>query len=429
MTLNRCRNLQREIPLLFLLLSLTASCVSNADLNPDAVSAAIPSPTPFQPQPGLSDSPYMAPALPQGEPTFTPYPLDVHPIIDQPTPIQVLPTPGGLPAYFSAALTNPLTGLQFSDPALSNRRPIAIKVANSPDLVRPQSGLTLADVVYEYYIEWGDTRFIAVMYGNNSDQVGPVRSGRYFDEHITRMYHAFFVFKFADPREFNYFTSSDLLDFLVLPGNGACPPYQIGPHARDTYNNIFFNTVKFGDCAAKMGVDNSFQYLRSGFFSDAPVTGALTVNRIYTRYSEYSYNYWEYDPPTRKYLRYQESQDMVNGKQEAYAQLFDYETDLPVTAENVVVLFVPHTFANQFEQEDEVYHIDLLESGDAFVFRDGTVFPARWYRTHIDQPLLITALNGNPIFLRPGRTFYQVLGVSSTHEQTDSEWRFHFSTP
>jgi hypothetical protein len=153
------------------------------------------------------------------------------------------------------------------------------------------------------------------------------------------------------------------------------------------------------------------------------------VNRIYTRFSIYSYNYWEYDPATRKYFRYQESQDMVKGKKEAYAPLFDAQTSLPVNADNVVVLFVPYTFANQFEQQDEVYHIDLIDSGEAFVFRDGTAFPARWYRTDVDQPLLITDLKGNPIFMRPGRTFYEVLGASSTYEQNETDWRFSFATP
>ena len=76
---------------------------------------------------------------------------------------------------------------------------MAIKVANHPRYIRPQSGLTLADNVFEYYIEGGLTRFIAIFYGNSSEWVGPVRSGRYFDENIQRMYQAFLVFKFADP--------------------------------------------------------------------------------------------------------------------------------------------------------------------------------------------------------------------------------------
>ena len=78
-------------------------------------------------------------------------------------------------------------------------------------------GSTQADTVYEYYIEWLNTRFIGVFYGDNAKQIGPVRSGRYFDEHITRMYHGYYVFNYADPREFNYFLGGDLEKFVVVP--------------------------------------------------------------------------------------------------------------------------------------------------------------------------------------------------------------------
>ena len=107
------------------------------------------------------------------------------------------------------------------------RRPLAIKIANYPRYVRPQSGLTLADQVFEYYIEDGLTRFTAVFYGNNSEWVGPVRSGRFFDENIQRMYQSYLVFKFADKRVLDYFKTTDFADFLVVPSNGACPPFRI----------------------------------------------------------------------------------------------------------------------------------------------------------------------------------------------------------
>jgi hypothetical protein len=90
-------------------------------------------------------------------------------------------------------LLNPLTGLPAADPALLDRRPLAIKISNYPRDIRPQYGLNEADVVFEYYIEWGYTRFIGIFYGNDATQIGPVRSGRYFDEHITRMYQAYYV--------------------------------------------------------------------------------------------------------------------------------------------------------------------------------------------------------------------------------------------
>ena len=94
---------------------------------------------------------------------------------------------------------NPLTGLPVSDPALLERRPMAIKVTKFPRSVRPEWGLSQADNVYNYYIGDQMTRFIGVFYGTDASRVGPVRSA-HFDENIIRMYKAIFVFGSADPR-------------------------------------------------------------------------------------------------------------------------------------------------------------------------------------------------------------------------------------
>ena len=197
-------------------------------------------------------------------------------IITPGTPLveeNLLPTPypsgfEGIPIFMLSTNTNPLTGLTAANPTLLERRPIAVKITQFPRLVRPQSGLTLADVVYEYYIEDGLSRFIAVFYGNDAEMAGPVRSGRFFDEHIARMYQAFFVFKYADPRVYDYYQESDLKDFLVVPTIASCPPFEMGPTKRDDYNNVFFNTTKFKDCIAKHpNIDNGRPKIRSSFFS------------------------------------------------------------------------------------------------------------------------------------------------------------------
>ena len=411
---------------------MATSCASSSDLTPDPIFLAIPTLTPFQPHPETSATLYVAPVTPQTEPTYTPYPTQYVLAENLPTPVMVDPSLGGISPNFNAInINNPLTGLPVSDPSLLERRPMAIKIANAPDYIRPQSGLSLADVVYEYYIEWGETRFIAVMYGNDSPMVGPVRSGRYFDEHIARMYHAFLAFKGADPRELSYLENSTLNGFLVIvfSNNSNCPPVVIGPERRDSYNNAFFNTTKWAACAAWKGIDNSKQALRGGFFTEQVPESALIAARIFSFYSSYSYNYWDYDAATHKYFRYQEANDIVGKKAETYAPLFDLQTSLPVTTDNIVVLFVPHIFANQYDAKDEVYHIDLIDSGNAYVFRDGLATPAHWERTDENQPLLLTTLTGSPIYLRPGRTFYEVMGVNSTFTQDGTDWHFNFQTP
>jgi hypothetical protein len=335
-----------------------------------------------------------------------------------------------MPIFVLSTNTNPLTGLTAADPELLERRPIAVKITQFPRLVRPQSGLSLADVVYEYYIESGVTRFIAIFYGNDAEQVGPVRSGRFFDEHIARMYQAFFVFKYADPRVYDYYKDSDLKDYLVVPGNGACPPFVVGDTKRDTYNNIFFNTVKFKDCIARRkGVDNDRPPVRSSFFSTLPPLSDNQAERIYTRYSLDDYNYWQYMPEENRYQRYQEVDSLRQGKAPAYAPLTDALTGLPVMADNVVVLFVQHRFANKFDEEDEVYHIDMYGTGDAYVFRDGIAVEATWNRTQLDQPILLTSSLGAPIYLKPGVTFYQVIGATSESWREGTDWRFNWQAP
>ena len=415
----------------FNILAILMVLLTSCDLGSNNVPiSGKPSPTPFQPlSENATDSPYAGAApTPLDLPTFTPLP---------PTPTErvILPEsmPEGVnvPAFTLPTSLNPLTGLPPSDLALMERRPLAIKVANFPRYNRPQFGLTLADNIYEYYIEGGLTRFIAIFYGNNSEWVGPVRSGRYFDEHIQRMYHAYLVFKFADPRvETHLETTSDVAPFLVVPSIGSCPPFRLKPDRDvEAYNNSYFDTLLWEDCVLKNGLEDDRQAIRNGFFSESVPVSGLQGTQLFTYYSVDSYNNWRYDPETKQYMRYQENADIRNDKPESYSPLIDSMTGEIVHAANVVFMLVHHNFSNTFDEEDEVFQIDLTDSGEAYVFRDGVGIPARWIRTNQDQPLLLTTLNGAPIYLRPGITFYEVLGSASYVDQDSGEWHFHHATP
>ena len=326
---------------------------------------------------------------------------------------------------------NPLTGLPAADASLLNRRPMAIKVANYPRYIRPQSGLTLADQVFEYYIEDGLTRFIAIFYGNDSEWVGPVRSGRFFDENIQRMYQAYLVFKFADPRVLDYFRTTDFADFLVVPGFGTCPPFRLLDSRKiEVYNNSYFNTIAWQDCIARDGLTNDAPSFRGGMFNQLPLfTTSLPGTEMYGYYSEDDYHHWSYLPETGEYVRYQETDDIRNGKAEKYAPLVDRVNAIAVHAANVVYLFAYHTFANSYQAEDEVYHIDLNGSGEAYVFRDGVGIVAHWSRPFANQPLTLIDANGGQIYLKPGITFYEVIGTNSYVDQGDGVWTFRHSTP
>ncbi len=425
--------------LCLLVFALASSCASASEISARTSAASTsPSPTSSLLPAGSSDSRVgdSTPAVPLAASTSLPSgSAGALPLVLQTDLAGGTPTPVG-------SDINPLTGELPQKPALLDRRPLVIKISNYPREIRPQYGLNEADVVFEYYIEWLDTRFIGIFYGNDARQIGPVRSGRYFDEHILRMYHAYYVFNFADEfKEMPYFLGGDLQKWLVVPGYGNCPPfftYRVSETITDVkHYETYFDSSRFGDCLAAQAGDNTRPALRSGFFSAlAPSMGAA-VNRIFTHYSRCDYNYWAYDPASRQYLRYQETSpdrtpghlDDCSDSPETYAPLSDALVDEQVSADNVVVIFVSHTFASEGEQQDEVYHINLVDSGRAFVFRDGLGIPARWVRTDIDQPLLITTETGEPLSLRPGRTFFEVIGETSTAWSDGLDWHFDFQTP
>lgn len=419
--------MRRPLNLIWLFLFLLSGCSPRTATTPVT---GLPTPTPFQPAQTASDSIYADSA-----PTPLALPTGIAPTI-----LAVEPSPTPLVEATSVTLPtpiNPLTGLIASDPTLLNRRALAIKVANYPRYIRPQSGLTLADQVFEYYIEGGLTRFIGVFYGNNSEWVGPVRSGRFFDENIQRMYQSFLVFKYADPRVLTYFQDTDFADFLVVPSLGIssfgpCPPFELLKERKiEVYNNSYFKMGLWQPCVDKYKLPSDPPSYRRDLFNDAYAPSTeLAADVIHTYYSVDDYNYWDYAPETGEYIRYQETGDTRNNNPEKYAQLVDRVTGLPVHAANVVVVLAYHTFANHFDQEDEVYHIDLTGSGEAYLFRDGVGVVARWSRTYQNQPLSLTdAATGLPIFLKPGITFYQVIGTNSFVDQDAGEWNFHHATP
>ena len=408
----------------FLVLVVISSCSSSSDGKPSAGAYAFPSPTPFQLN--VQASPSLLPTSDsQKVATFTPNPMAGPDNRSDATPASVLPLGEATPSI----AIDPLTGLPPSASNLLQHRPFASTVTNFPPDVRPQAGLTLADVVFEYYEEPFYTRFMAVFYGNTTNMVGPVRSGRYFNEHIVRMYHAFFAFQGADPRELAYFMSGDLRQFLVRQGSGSCPPYFYSKRNIVSYDNLYFDITKWNDCTAQLHLDNSPQNIRSTLFDPTPPASNAGAIRIFTTYSIDDYNYWQYDPVSGRYLRYEETNNTRDNKPANYAPLMDYLNGKQVATDNVVVLFVPHVFMNEDEQDDSIFHINLIDSGSAFVFRNGLAIPGYWMRTDIDQPLLMMNLDGSPIYMKPGQTFFEVIGETSTHRTDGTNWYFEYQTP
>jgi hypothetical protein len=343
----------------------------------------------------------------------TPLPPTLSPS-PQPSPTPVYPPEGYGPSNFPSSV-NPLTGLQVSTPALLDRRPLLIKVSNLPRSVRPQWGLSLADIVFEYYTESGTTRFAAIFYGNNADMVGSIRSGRLVDAHLVRGYKAVFVFGGAYIVEMNRYLASEFANRMITQITANTPLYRYDPNG---FDYLIGNTADVSAFITSKGIENGKQNLDGMTFKLEAPAGGQPGTQAFVRYSGSIYNRWDYDASTGKYLRFSDTVDDVDRNNEQYAQLTDRLTNQPVAFNNVVFLYVTHELYSP-----GIYDILFSGSGNGIAFRDGLAWPVKWQRNDTDV-ISLTNPDGTPFPFKPGTTCFEVVGVNSTVEQTDQVWRF-----
>lgn len=356
-------------------------------------------------------------------PTDTPAPTSTP--TNTPTP---LPPEDYGPDNFPEDV-NPLTGLSVKDQSLLERRPMAVKIQMFPRAGRPPWGISLADIVFDYYNNNGMTRFNAIFYGNDAEQAGPIRSARLFDADVVRMYKAIFAFGGAYELILNEFLYSEFWDRLVFEGSNTCPVMcRVEPEG---YNHLVTDTKELNPYAAENnGVDISRQNLNGMTFQLEPPDGGQPGEELSIRYSISAYTRWDYDAASGRYLRYQDTLEAQNEAEETYEALIDRLTNEQVAADNVVVIFAPHSlaFGRQFGA-NEIIDINLESSGQAYAFRDGQVYQVRWNRPTPESSLYLTYPDGSPFPYKQGITFYQMVGSYSTVEEREAgTWRFeqHF---
>jgi len=385
-----------------------------------------PAPAAAEPTPTLR-------TLPTRAPTYTAGVFDLQPTRKPDPTSTTIPSEffTADPAYGSGGFAldiNPLTGLRIESLAKLERRPMVIKITNFPRYVRPQWGLNTADHVYEYYLEDELTRFVGIFYGNDAERVGPIRSGRPFDEQLIRAYKGIFTFAYADDRLIDFWSGSDIEPFLIFEGKNNCPPMcRIG--SEKDYNTLFTDTALLGEYAASRGIDQARQDLNGLRFeanSKILESGAPAL-RLEIRFSPESYHYWEYFPGLRRYLRWQDV-ERRSRESEIFEPLVDSLTGEQVYADNLIILRLPTVYFYK-SNSTGVYDFKFSGEGSAYGMREGRIFEIQWRRPNPDSMVSLTFKNGAPYPLKPGNTWFEVITDVSPQHILDLTWRFEFELP
>jgi hypothetical protein len=86
----------------------------------------------------------------------------------------------------------------------------------------------------------------------------------------------------------------------------------------DSYDFLLTGTREIHQYAQERGIDDVAQPLHGLFFHLDPPAGGLPANQITTRISIDSYNQWQYDSASSRYLRFQDDVLLTGDQEEEF---------------------------------------------------------------------------------------------------------------
>lgn len=336
--------------------------------------------------------------------TFTPTLTPSNTPTPTPTPVGPFSYPDGI---------NSLTGLAYPDEAAQNRRNLMIKISNYPPIVRPQSGLNQADVVWEYEVEGGVTRFAAIYRSNAPTHVGPVRSGRLVDLELAPMYNSLFAYSGSSQPIMDMILNAEIVPW----GFNVFSP-QFGDNCEDAgfcrfpreglafEHTLYLDTNVLWDKATRREVNRPERARGFAFGEEAQPTELRAVDVFVDWYGQINAR-WQYQAASGRYVRFTDEVphlDALDGDQ--------------VWADNLIIVQAEHIERpDLFEPESQSASQEIrlwTEPGGyypVYVLRDSVYYQGFWDRQNreMGSALQLKFSTGEPIKLKPGRTWVMIV--------------------
>ena len=341
-----------------------------------------------------------------GSPSAT----EVAVVTASPTPtVPPTPTPTPKPKLW------PLTGLPVAADAQIGRRPLNVRLPNDPN-ARPQYGLNKADLVFEMIVEGGITRFSAIFHSKDADTVGPVRSYRFSDLHITQMLRGALVSSGSTIEERDAVTQSikDGNMLSVDAERDGRPYYRVS--FRPAPNNEFTGTLADREAVNRAGGAGAVDVPPLAFVAVGntdPTAGGFAAGQPAKSVTVPFQGVWastySWDAAANGYRRSQQGVQTVDG-----------DGSGAILAKNVIVMTTDIWTTSVTEDSLGSKGLDyrMTGGGPVSVFRDGLRVDGTWKRDSVIDMFSFFDPSGKQLLLEPGQSWisfiYPTWSVTST---------------
>ncbi|MEV4061362.1 DUF3048 domain-containing protein [Nonomuraea dietziae] len=292
--------------------------------------------------------------------------------------------PQAAPADPSAAPEekgHPFTGLPYEE-----LKPVlAVKIENTA-AGKPQLGLKSADIVYVEQVEAGLTRLMAVFSSKLPAKVGPVRSARISDLHITPQFgKPAFAYSGVQTKMLPFVAEASLFDVGDTRNPGAFfrQPGRYAPY------NLFANTRQLLAKAPKATKAKDIGFT----FGEAPAEGGVEKKTWTVKWPAATFTFG-WSETKKQWLIWQD------GKKNMAAE------GGQLGAPTIVIQYTK-TERSEFHDKNQSYTplVHTVGNGSAIVLREGKAYKARWSRESEEDGTTFTTASGKPMNFAPGQVW------------------------
>jgi hypothetical protein len=330
-------------------------------------------------------------------PASNPVPVSTGAPLAVTTAFSGTPRTQSSPAVSGSANRCPFTGMPLNGADLAERRPLLIKLGNSPP-ERPQSGLAQADVVVEHLTEGAITRFSAIFYCSDAADIGPIRSARLIDLELVPMFGAIFAHVGGSEPVRQMIAQSEVGQ-ADLDDYGRAPIFREIASRKRPFNR-YTSTAELWTLARDKGWVDDAPVPAFSFAAEAPPGGRIAQSVTIPYRPNLSDAFFTYDSATRLYRRSTGTTPQL-----------DAATNQILTTSNIVVLYAPHETTTIVEDSlgSRSIKIILTGTGKAVILRDGQAYTVTWTRSDPHALWQFTDAAGQTVPFQPGNTWIEVV--------------------
>ena len=294
-----------------------------------------------------------------------------------------------------------LSGLPVSE-KIGNRRPVAIML-NNLEAAQPMSGVSYADVVYEYVVEGSITRLMGLFENYDKlDKIGSVRSCREYFVYTALEFDAIYM-HFGQAAYALSLLEEDYVHNLNGLGEAGDTCFYRTTD-RKAPHNVYTSSKGIEAGIKKLGYREDHYEGYKGKFKfcdlDKVVTneGGIPITHMEPKY-RINKPWFDYNPETEKYDRYQ-----YDGPQ------IDAETGEQLSYDNVIFQY---NFWTQLDEKDYLA-FDCHSGGSFQYFTHGKMVMGTWQREMNEDNYNMSAIryydaDGNELVINNGKTFVCVI--------------------